>query len=314
MAEASRHAAPPQVAGDSDVIETPAPASPPLPFYRRRRVIGVAAIVLVALVVIGLRYWLFARSHESTDNAFVEARVVQISPKIAGYVQDVAVNDNQRVKAGDGLVQLDARDYAAMVEQARAQLRAADVAATAAADDARRAEALFARGLIARQELDHAQAQARSTAAQRDAARQALAEAELRLSYTTLRAPEAGRVTRKTVEEGQFVQPGQALLAVVTDDLWVVANFKETQLADIRPGQPVDIKVDAYPGKVFRGHVDSIQAGTGSRFSLLPPENATGNYVKVVQRVPVKIVFDEPPDPERPLGPGMSVVPSVVVR
>ena len=195
-----------------------------------------------------------------------------------------------------------------------ARLRAAEVAATTAAEDARRAEALFSRGLIARQDLDHAQAQARSTAAQQDAAKQALAEAELRVAYTTLRAPEAGRVTRKTVEEGQFVQPGQALLALVTDDLWVVANFKETQLADIRPGLAVQIKVDAYPRKVFRGHVDSIQAGTGSRFSLLPPENATGNYVKVVQRVPVKIVFDEPPDPERPLGPGMSVVPTVYTR
>jgi len=110
------------------------------------------------------------------------------------------------------------------------------------------------------------------------------------------------------------VQPGQQLMAIVTDDLWVVANFKETQLAKIRPGQPVDIKVDAYPHHRFRGHVDSIQAGTGSRFSLLPPENATGNYVKVVQRVPVKIVFDEPPDPSFPLGPGMSVVPTVHVR
>jgi membrane fusion protein (multidrug efflux system) len=314
MADLARHAVPANVSTNGEVLETPAPPAPPPPFYRRPRVVGIGAIVLVALAIIGVRYWLFARSHESTDNAFIEARVVQISPKIAGYVQDVAVTDNERVKAGAVLVQLDARDYAAMVEQARARLRAAEVAATTAAEDARRAEALFSRGLIARQDLDHAQAQARSTAAQQDAAKQALAEAELRVAYTTLRAPEAGRVTRKTVEEGQFVQPGQALLALVTDDLWVVANFKETQLADIRPGLAVQIKVDAYPRKVFRGHVDSIQAGTGSRFSLLPPENATGNYVKVVQRVPVKIVFDEPPDPERPLGPGMSVVPTVIVR
>jgi membrane fusion protein (multidrug efflux system) len=277
-------------------------------------VIGIAVILLVALTAIGFRYWLFARSRESTDNAFVEARVVQISPKISGYVQDVAVNDNQRVKPGDVLVRLDTRDYAAMVEQARAQLRAAEVAAVAAADDERRASELFSRGLIARQELDHAQAQARSTAAQRDAAREALREADLRVAYTTLVAPEAGRVTRKAVEEGQFVQPGQALMALVTDDLWVVANFKETQLENIRPGLPVNVKVDAYPGRVFRAHVDSIQAGTGARFSLLPPENATGNYVKVVQRVPVKIVFDEPPDPQYPLGPGMSVVPTVLVR
>jgi membrane fusion protein (multidrug efflux system) len=111
-----------------------------------------------------------------------------------------------------------------------------------------------------------------------------------------------------------FVQVGQMLMAVVPNDVWVIANFKETQLKDIRPGQPVDIKVDAYPGRTFRGHVDSIQSGTGARFSLLPPENATGNFVKVVQRVPVKIVFDEAPDPQYQLGPGMSVVPRVHVK
>jgi len=151
-------------------------------------------------------------------------------------------------------------------------------------------------------------------AAEAEAARKRAAEAALKLSYTRITAPEAGRVTRRTVEEGAYVQVGQILMSIVPNDFWVIANFKETQLTRIRPGQPVEIKVDAYPGMVLRGHVDSVQAGTGSRFSLLPPENATGNYVKVVQRVPVKIVFDElPREPER-LGPGMSVVPTVIVR
>jgi membrane fusion protein (multidrug efflux system) len=133
------------------------------------------------------------------------------------------------------------------------------------------------------------------------------------LSYVKLSAPEDGRITSKAVESGAYVQVGQNLLALVTPKVWVTANFKETQLREMRPGQPVLIAVDAYPDRELRGHVDSIQAGSGARFSLLPPENATGNYVKVVQRVPVKIVFDEQPDVQRILGPGMSAMPDVKV-
>jgi membrane fusion protein (multidrug efflux system) len=139
-------------------------------------------------------------------------------------------------------------------------------------------------------------------------------QAELDLSYTKLYAPAAGRITRKSVEPGNYVQVGQTLFSIVPQPVWVVANFKETQLTHIRPGQPVDIRVDAYPDTAFRGRVDSIQAGSGAAFSLLPPENATGNYVKVVQRVPVKILLDGPPDPAHVLGPGMSVVPTVQVK
>jgi membrane fusion protein (multidrug efflux system) len=145
-------------------------------------------------------------------------------------------------------------------------------------------------------------------------ARAAVEQAALELSYTRIYAPESGRVTRKVAEEGAYVQVGQALMVIVPSQVWVVANFKETQLTSMRPGQPVEITVDAYPDKVFIAHVDSIQAGTGARFSLLPPENATGNYVKVVQRIPVKIVFDEPPDPNHLLGPGMSAVPVVKIK
>jgi len=138
-------------------------------------------------------------------------------------------------------------------------------------------------------------------------------QAELELSYTKIYAPEAGRMARKTVEVGNVVQPGQGLAALVQPDLWVVANFKETAVGRLRRDQRVEIRVDAYPGKVFKGRVESIQPGSGAIFSLLPPENATGNYVKIVQRVPVKIVFDEPPDPEHMLSPGMSVVPVVQI-
>jgi len=144
----------------------------------------------------------------------------------------------------------------------------------------------------------------------------AVRQAELNLSYAKVTAPENGRVTRRTVEQGAFVQVGQSLLAIVPHAVWVVANFKETQLELMRTGQPVDIKVDAYPHHDFTGHVDSIQTGSGARFSLFPPENATGNYIKVLQRVPVKIVFDETGllDPTLILGPGMSVEPKVRVK
>jgi len=143
----------------------------------------------------------------------------------------------------------------------------------------------------------------------------AVHQAELELSYTKIFAPEDGFVTRKAVQEGQLVQPGTPLMALSqSDEIWVVANFKETQLNLMHEGQPVEIKVDAYPNQEFRGHIDSFQLGTGSRFSVLPAENASGNYVKVVQRIPVKIVFDEAPDRAHLLAPGMSVEPSVKVR
>ena len=142
----------------------------------------------------------------------------------------------------------------------------------------------------------------------------AVHQTELNLSYCTLDAPAGGRVTTKNVEPGNYVQPGQALLAIVPHAVWVVANFKETQLTHMQVGQPAEVRVDAFPDRPLRGHVDSFQNGTGARFSLLPAQNATGNYVKVVQRVPVKIVLDEPAEVLTRLSPGMSVEPSVKVR
>ncbi|HSB73073.1 MAG TPA: HlyD family secretion protein [Candidatus Methylomirabilis sp.] len=204
---------------------------------------------------------------------------------------------------------------------AQAQVAEAQTAGQAAADTLRQAEAQVGEAMgrlaganAAPQQVAISRSQADTSAAEIEQAQAAVKQAELQLSYTRIRAPEGGRVTRKNVEPGAYVQVGQSLMALVPRRVWVIANFKETQLTHMRPGQPADIKVDAYPGRIFKGHVDSIQSGTGARFSLLPPENATGNYVKVVQRVPVKIVFDEPLDPSRPFGPGMSVVPTVKVR
>ena len=165
------------------------------------------------------------------------------------------------------------------------------------------------------QRLAVSQTQVGTSEATIEQAQAAVHQAELELSYTKIYAPDDGYITRKTIEEGQFVQPGAPLMAISqSDEMWVVANFKETQLELMRIGQPVDIEVDAYPNETFHGKIESFQAGTGSRFSVLPAENATGNYVKVVQRIPVKIVFNEPPDKVHLLVPGMSVEPRVKVR
>ncbi len=159
------------------------------------------------------------------------------------------------------------------------------------------------------------EAQVGNADAQIAAAEATVKEAEVELSYTKILAPSDGYITRKTIEDGQLIQAGTPIMAISqAADVWVIANFKETQLENMRAGQSVDITVDAYPGRSFKGKVESFQAGTGSRFSVLPPENATGNYVKVVQRVPVRIVFDEKPDADHLLAPGMSVEPRVKVR
>ncbi|PYS87142.1 MAG: hypothetical protein DMF62_13335 [Acidobacteria bacterium] len=165
------------------------------------------------------------------------------------------------------------------------------------------------------QRIDVSESEVETARAGTVAAEAAVHEAELELSYAKIYAPEDGFVTRKSVEEGQLVQIGAPLMAISqSDDIWVVANFKETQLELMQPGQKVTVKIDAYPSESFTGHVESVQAGTGSRFSVLPAENATGNFVKVVQRVPVKIVLDESADKIKKLVPGMSAEPSVKVR
>jgi membrane fusion protein (multidrug efflux system) len=344
---------------------------PGRPFYQRPQGVGIVAIIL--LVIGGaVAYWLHVRGYESTDDAFIDAHVSRVAPRVAGRVRQVPVDDNQWVEAGALLVEIDPADYqvkrdqavaakaeaesrlheasarqtvaTTSLQQAQAETAAAEANATNAATDLARIQRLRAQGVASQQEFDNANTAAKDTAARLAVAREQVAtneaqvvlaakqiqtataavqsatatleQANLQLSYTQVRAAEAGRVTHKSVAVGDYVQIGQDLMAMVPRNLWVTANFKETQLTYMRTGQPVEITVDAYPGKTFAGHVDSIQAGSGARFSLLPPENATGNYVKVVQRVPVKIVFDDPPGGGSPylLGPGMSVVPWVKVR
>jgi membrane fusion protein (multidrug efflux system) len=229
----------------------------------------------------------------------------------------------------------------AKVAQAQAAVVAADAENQRAADDLKRYESVESRA-ISKSIFDTAQSQARTASANLEAARSQakaaevdvtvseagvetasasvqqaearLRQAELNLSYTHVAAPEDGQVTRRVVEQGAYIQPGQSLMAIVPRHYWVIANFKETQLTHMRVGQPVEVVVDAYPDHKFNGTVESIQSGAGARFSLFPPENATGNYIKVVQRVPVKIVLDSAPGSELALGPGMSVVPKVRVK
>jgi membrane fusion protein (multidrug efflux system) len=344
-------------------MEIPEPARP----KRRWLPFAVLGILALAGAVWGIRTWLYSRTHETTDNAQIEGHVVPVLPKVGGYVTRVLVEDNQVVREGDTLVTLDPRDYQVRLQEAEADLRAAEVAAArngaASAEvgqaSARRGAAVASIGsaqanydrakqdvermrrlaetrVISRQQLDEAEAAyrsadaelraaqsqakgaqaevsgasagVRSAEARLAAAQASVAAAQLQLSYAVITAPAAGRVSKKTVEVGQLVSPGQALMSLVDErEVWVVANMKETQLDDIAVGQPVEIEVDAYKGRTFGGRVESIQGATGARFALLPPDNATGNFTKVVQRIPVRIVLGRRPADAPPLRPGMSV-------
>jgi membrane fusion protein (multidrug efflux system) len=274
-------------------------------------------LATAALVIAGIGYGGFAMfhsfTHETTDDAFIDVHFVSVAPKISGRVAVVHVDDNQLVKKGDVLVEIDPRDFQVALAQAKANL-AKDKAAQIRADvNEKRAQDLFTKKVMSAQERDTNVAAADSSKGSVQADEAAVEQAELNLGYAKITASIDGYVTKEAVTVGDYLQVGQALMSLVPPRVWVIANFKETQLRGMRPGQPATISVDAYAGLKLQGHVDSIQAGSGAAFSLLPPENATGNYVKVVQRVPVKIVLDDQRDVQRVLGPGMSVVPSVSV-
>lgn len=329
------------------------------------------------IAALGIGAYLYShRGEVSTDNAAVDGRTVVLSPKAVGYVKVLNAQDNQLVKAGDVLLEINPTDYIIRRDRARFALDAAIAAAkssrnnlettavaapsnidSAAAQvasaqatwgksfaDRKRMESLFRASAISQQQLDQAiamekadhatlaklQADLRSAntapsvisasqntsdqlQAQVKQAEADLAQAEADLANTKIIAPMDGRITKRSVEIGNYVQTGQQLGTLVGTELWVTANFKETQLEHMRPGQPVDIRIDAYPNITLHGKVDSLQAGTGSYFSLFPAENATGNFVKTVQRIPVKIVFERIPYGIQ-LGPGMSVVPTIYTQ
>jgi membrane fusion protein, multidrug efflux system len=474
---------------EKNAVETEVETAPADEPKKSRLPMYLAGGVLLLGAIIGTIWWLNTRQYETTDDSFLDGNISQVSPKISARIIKINVKENQPVKKGDLLIELDASEAESKLEQRKAELKSAianrdkakaNVALTrktgvadvseassnlrtakksvektkVTADskqsaieksrsEKRTAEAdvrqiqsqipaaqatleqakanvpltqtqidlaqtdfdhntrLFASGDVSKQKLDQsfkvlseaktakvtaqkqveiAQSQINSLLREVDVAkakvnessnditaaeneyRQSLSEvnvvasqadestgrlqsanslpekvavdnseigtaeariteaevavnqAELELSYTKIYAPQDGYVARKTVQEGQLVQPDQKLMAITQNDLWVIANFKETQLERIKIGQSVEIKIDAYPNTVFKGKVDSFQAGTGSRFSILPAENATGGFVKVVQRVPVKIVFDEMPEDNLFLVPGMSAVPHIKVK
>jgi membrane fusion protein, multidrug efflux system len=282
----------------------------------------------------------------ANDNQEVAAGqpLVELDPADfqAALSQTLANQDSAQGQLAQAKAQLPVAQ--ANLDQARAQVAVAQAASTNAEINLKRDQALARMGglAVSQQTIDNDTATARSDVANLAAAQQKVvaseaqlelnktqietaeagvraadaqvAQARLNLSYTVIRAPEAGHITNKTVALGNYVQVGQALTALVPDQVWVTANYKETEIGAMRVGDPVDIYVDAYPGHVFHGQVQSFQAGSGAAFSLLPPENATGNYVKVVQRVPVKVTFDDEPDAHWLLGPGMSVVPYVRIK
>jgi membrane fusion protein (multidrug efflux system) len=201
------------------------------------------------------------------------------------------------------------------VQEAQAGIQVAQSQLSQARAGASQATAQLQTVQTAPQQVEAMRARALSADAKVMQQRAALQQAELNLQYATVKAPMKGIVSKKGVEVGQVVQPGQPLMTIIPlEEVWVTANFKETQLREMRPGQPATVDVDAYGGREFKGHVESLAAATGSRFSLLPPENATGNFVKVVQRVPVRIAIDDKQDAQQPLRPGMSVTAKVYTR
>jgi membrane fusion protein, multidrug efflux system len=255
---------------------------------------------------------------QQAELAAAEARLQQVQAALAGATTEseraAAEADRYQQLTERAVSRLKLQDLEAARTAAAAALRGAQQATTSAQAEVAAAKARLGTAEAERARVDVATAARQRREAELEQARAALHEAQLQQSYTRIVAPTNGRVTKKSVLPGTFVQTGQTLMALVGTEIWVVANFKETQLQHMQPGLSVSIYVDAY-GIELDGHIDSVQSGSGAAFSLLPPENATGNYVKVVQRVPVKIVFDQQPDPKvYHLGPGMSVEPTVHLK
>jgi len=339
--------------------------------FRRLLLAGAAVAALAGAGWYGWDYWTVGQYLVSTDDAYVKADNTTVAPKVSGYLHEVLVGDNERVKAGQVLARIDPRDFAVALDQATADVAAAraaitskqaqlevqqavieaakatvavdQAAATFAAQENKRYTDLAATGYGSVQNAQQAQSriagaqaaiardtanlasalkqvdllkaeivQANATLARAEAAQH---QAELNLDYTSIVAPIDGIVGNRSLRTGQFVQAGTQLMSLVpVTGAYVVANFKETQLTDVREGQVVDIAVDMFPGQLVHGRVDSIAPASGQEFALLPPDNATGNFTKIVQRIPVKIALN--PDAGAPveLRPGMSVIPTIETK
>lgn len=397
---------------------------------KRTLVFGLISIITVILC---LKYYYYSITYVSTDNAYIEGQNIQISSKVSGHIDKIYINDNQKVKKGQLILEINNDDYQVKFEQAHAKLEAAiekekgaavnvnltSITSKSLADQANssinsakalidvankqisqananlaqahseinsakaefklaeinreRYEKIYEKGGISKLEFDKALTIYKTSKAKLDIAtekalsaksmielaqsnkvvalesleqalskfkglntveqqismsssQEKIANAEIKqlkaaekqakfdLSYTKLYAPKDGIITKKTIEEGSYVQVGQPLLSIIPEERWIIANFKENQLKSMKIGQPVSIKIDAYPNKIFKGKIESFQFSTGSKTSLFPPENAVGSFVKVVQRIPVKIIFTERPDSKYIIVPGMSAIPEVKIR
>jgi membrane fusion protein, multidrug efflux system len=336
--------------------------------FRKLLTAGAALVVLAGAVNYGWDYWTVGQYLVSTDDAYVKADSTTVAPKVSGYLREVLVGDNERVKAGEVLARVDERDFRVALDQAKSDVAAANAAIaskqaqlevqqavidaakatvdvdkatlTFAAQENKRYTDLASSGYGSVQNAQQAQSHIAGAQAafQRDTANLASAlkqvdllkaeiaqakaalaraaatqsQAELNLGYTTIVAPIDGIIGNRSLRIGQFVQAGTQLMSVVpVSGAYVVANFKETQLTAVREGQPVEIAVDMFPGQRVHGHVDSIAPASGQEFALLPPDNATGNFTKVVQRIPVKIALSQDNNALIELRPGMSVVPTI---
>jgi membrane fusion protein (multidrug efflux system) len=261
------------------------------------KILAVVVAIVIVLIVAGF-YIAYAMAHETTDDAYTTGFIHQISSRVTGNVTELLVEDNQAVRQGQVLLRLDPTDYEVQVERAQSNYDKAKA-------DFERVDALKNDVAISKEDYDQ-------TKNNYEVAKAALQDAEDQLGYCTVVAPTDGFIGNRTVDVGNRVTVGGALMAVI-QDVWVVANFKETQLGKMKKHQQVQVTVDAIPSQTFQAHIDSFSPGTGSAFALLPPDNATGNFTKIVQRVPVKILF-EPDSIEnfrKRLVPGLSVEAAV---
>jgi membrane fusion protein (multidrug efflux system) len=352
----------------SNAQEKPSPLKNP----RTRRILLLVGLALGAIALVwGVEWFLRGRYLQSTDDAYLKADAVTVAPTISGYVQQVFVGDNQVVRVGQPLLQVDARSYDAVlaqsqatvdsrkadvqrakaeadqqqasIAQAAAQVAVAQAAARFASGQVERYAPLAASGADTHERLDQLKdtrdqalatlkanaaalqsaqrqlgtlaATAAQAKAQLEAAQASLHQSQIDLGHTLIRSTIAGRVGDRSVRVGQYVQPGTRLMSIVpVEKLYITANFKETQIGRMRPGQPVDIEADALPDAHIQGKVESFAPGTGAQFALLPPENATGNFTKIVQRVPVRISVEASASARRLLVPGLSVTVTVDTR
>ena len=310
------------------------------PEYLKKRVL-VPSITGIIFLILGIFYGIHNIYYKSTDDAFIEGNIITVAPRVSGLVLNLNIEDNQEVKKGDLLLEIDPNDYQAKLREKKAELEEAKASLIRAENevtkslsdldfaqnDYERYSKMKEKGISSKQDYEASLNKLTNAQSNNNAAKAKYNEIqytikrleaeveqeELNLSYTKIYATTDGKITNRSVEEGNYIKTAQPLFAIVPAKVWVIANFKETQLANMKPGQPVKIKIDTYGHKKFKGKVDSIQRSTGAKASLFPPENAVGSYVKIVQRVPVKITFDEDIS-EYNIVPGMSVVPEVKVK